>query len=92
MHLVTDVASCPVDWRLFLPVEWDRAAAPAEEADRVDRRRRARIPDAVGHVPKWQLALDMVDELRCWGLDPPLVVADAFREGLTEHRVWGGAL
>jgi SRSO17 transposase len=95
VHLVTDAASCPVDWRLFLPSEWDRAAAPAEEADRVDRRRsRARIPDAVGHVPKWQLALDMVDELRCWGLDPPLVVADegygqdgAFREGLTERGI-----
>ncbi len=93
VHLVTDAASCSVNWRLFLPVEWDRAAAPAEEADRVERRRRrARIPDAVGHVPKWQLALDMVDELRCWGLDPPLVVADegygqdgAFREGLTER-------
>jgi SRSO17 transposase len=94
VHLVTDAASCPVDWRLFLPAEWDPATAPAEEAARVDRRRRARIPDDVGHVEKWRPAIDMVDELRCWGLEPPLVVADegygqdgAFREALTERGI-----
>ncbi|PZG84382.1 IS701 family transposase [Streptomyces sp. NTH33] len=93
VHLVTDAASCPVNWRLFLPEEWDPARAG--EPERAARRRlRARIPDDVGHVPKWQLALDMVDELRCWGLDPPLVVADegygqdgAFRLALTERGI-----
>ncbi len=88
VHLVTDAASCPVNWRLFLPAEWDPAAVPTE------RRRRAHIPDDVGHVEKWQLAIDMLDELRCWGLDPPLIVADegygqdgAFRLALVERGI-----
>ncbi|MBL3670968.1 IS701 family transposase, partial [Streptomyces sp. M2CJ-2] len=75
VHLVTDAASCPVNWRLFLPEQWDPTRA-AEPDQAVRRRLRARIPDDVGHVEKWQLAVDMVDELRCWGLDPPLIVAD----------------
>ncbi|MGI5133468.1 MULTISPECIES: IS701 family transposase [unclassified Streptomyces] len=93
LHLVTDAASCPVNWRLFLPAEWDPATADEPESA-VLRRRRARVPDEVGHVPKWQLAVDMVDELRCWGLDPPLVVADegygqdgAFRLALEEREI-----
>jgi SRSO17 transposase len=27
VHAVTDTASCPVDWRLFLPESWDVAKA-----------------------------------------------------------------
>ncbi|MCW2946218.1 MAG: transposase [Actinoallomurus sp.] len=77
VHLVTDEASCPVNWRLFVPESWDEMAVPRELAAEVAARRcRARIPDEVGHVPKWQLAVDMIDELCCWGLDAPLVVAD----------------
>ncbi|MER5427453.1 IS701 family transposase [Streptosporangium roseum] len=98
VHLVTDVASCPVNWRLFVPEQWD-AASPATvavggQAEVNARRHRARIPDDVGHVPKWQLAIDMIDELCCWGLEAPLVVADegygqdgAFRLGLTERDI-----
>ena len=68
IHAATDQASCPIDWRLFLPESWD--------ADAV-RRRAAHLPEQVRHRPKWQLALDMVDELAGWGLVPPVVVADA---------------
>ena len=68
IHGATDQASCPIDWRLFLPQSWDADAA---------RRRAAHVPEAVGHRPKWQLVLDMVDELGGWGLVPPVVVADA---------------
>jgi SRSO17 transposase len=68
IHAATDQASCPLNWRLFLPESWDADAA---------RRRAAHLPEAVGHRPKWQLVLDMLDELGGWGLHPPVVVADA---------------
>ncbi|WP_199839184.1 transposase, partial [Streptomyces sp. NRRL F-5122] len=35
------------------------------------------IPDDVGHVEKWQLALDMLDETRSWGIEVSLAIADA---------------
>jgi SRSO17 transposase len=41
------------------------------------RRARAGIPEEVGYQPKWQLALDMIDELIGWGHRPPVLVADA---------------
>jgi SRSO17 transposase len=68
IHAATDQASCPIDWRLFLPESWDQDQA---------KRRAAHVPERVHHRPKWQLALDMLDELAAWGLAPPVVVADA---------------
>lgn len=79
VHAVTDQASCPLDWRLFLPTSWDpdHAASP-EEAEQIRQRRaRTQIPDEVGHQPKWALALEMIDELTSWGVHPPVIVADA---------------
>jgi SRSO17 transposase len=85
VHAVTDQASCPLDWRLFLPESW--------EAD-AERRRKAHVPDGVGHRPKWQLALDVLDELVAWGLVPPVVLADGaygevggFRLGLEAREL-----
>ncbi|WP_433721105.1 IS701 family transposase [Actinoplanes sp. CA-051413] len=93
VSLVTDTASCPVDWRLFLPEAWDPASSKAT-ADVVTRRRRAQIPDQVGHTPKWRLALAMIDELLGWGLRPRVLVADAgygdagkFRQALAERDI-----
>src|SRR5215213_9746651 len=95
---VTDAASCPLNWRLFLPESWEDAlaAAPEEAATVRGRRERAGIPDSVRHREKWRLALDMLDELAGWGLAPPVVVADAgygesaaFRDGLSARgRAW----
>jgi hypothetical protein len=42
----------------------------------VERRAACQLPDSVRHRPKWQLVLDMVDELGQWGLGPPVLVAD----------------
>src|SRR6266542_4502738 len=85
VHATTDQVSCPLDWRLFLPEEWD--------AD-VERRRKAHVPDHERHRPKWQLALDMLDELAGWDLQAPVVLADAadgevseFRLGLEQHEL-----
>src|SRR3954471_13647559 len=92
---VTDAASCPLNWRLFLPESWDDAAAATPEADAAIavRRARARIPADGRHHPKWRLALEMLDELAGWGLGPPVVVSDAgygnngdFRAGVTARQ------
>ncbi len=85
VHATTDQASCPLDWRLFLPEEWDADA---------ERRRKAHVPDHERHRPKWQLALDMLDELAGWDLQAPVVLADAaygevsqFRLGLEQREL-----
>jgi SRSO17 transposase len=85
VHAVTDQASYPIDWRLFLPEEWAHDA---------ERRRKAHVPEGVGHRPKWQLALDVLDELVAWDLVPPVVLADAaygevgeFRLGLEQREL-----
>lgn len=85
VHAASDTASCPLSWRLFLPAIWD---GPDAEA----RRRACRIPDSVHHRPKWQLALDMLDELAATGLRPAALVADTgyganadFRRGLDDR-------
>lgn len=68
VHAVTDTASCPLQWRLFVNEDW---AADTE------RRRRTGVPEEIGHREKWRLALDVIDELAGWGLVPPILVADA---------------
>ncbi|MEU5902577.1 MULTISPECIES: IS701 family transposase [unclassified Streptomyces] len=68
VHAATDGASCPLEWELFLPQEW--ALDPP-------RRRRAGVPDDVGHEPKTRLALKALDRLAGQGLQVPVLVADA---------------
>src|SRR3954454_2739432 len=81
----TDEASCPINWRIFIPDEWDADA---------ERRAKAHVPDDVRHRAKWRLALDMIDEARAWGVEPEVVATHAgygditaFREGLEERKL-----
>lgn len=80
VNAVTEQASCPLDWRLFLPAEWDGDA---------ERRETAHLPAEQRHRPKWRLALEMLDELSGWGLEAAPIVCDSaygessdFRTGL----------
>src|SRR5512135_2411394 len=66
VNAASDRASCPLQWRLFLPNSWDQDG---------ERRRRARIPEELRHVPKWQLALEIIDQLLEWGLPRRVVQA-----------------
>ena len=84
-----DEASCPLDWRLFIPQEWDEDSEFNQE-----RREKAKLPEHVHHVEKWRLALQMIDELCSWGLQPPVVLGDGaygditeFRSGLEERKI-----
>ncbi len=85
VHAATDLASCPLEWELFLPEDW-----AADEG----RRRRAGVPGEVGHVSKARLALALLDRLAIWLPQVPVIVADAgygrsvsFRLAL-EERGW----
>jgi SRSO17 transposase len=85
VNAASDRASCPLGWRLFLPKSWDQDP---------ERRRRARIPHELRHVPKWQLALEIIDQLLAWGLERRVVQADggygditAFRTGLEQREL-----
>jgi SRSO17 transposase len=61
-------ASWPVVVRLYLPQEW--TAAP-------ERLRRARVPEGVTFQTKPQIALELLDQARQWGVPYRCVVADA---------------
>jgi len=87
VNLATETVGCAVNWRLFLPEQWDSDT---------ERRARCGVPDDVRHLPKWQLALDAIDELGEWGIDlnERPVLADAgygeitaFRSGLEDREL-----
>jgi SRSO17 transposase len=94
VHAVCDHASAALDWRLFIPEAWDDACTGDPILAQEIRRRRARcgIDDEERNRPKWQLAIEMLDELRDWGLSAPVICADAgygdnahFRSALAER-------
>jgi SRSO17 transposase len=81
INAATDAASCPLNWRLFIPRQWDE-----ESRFNQDRREKARLPEDVQHREKWRLALDMIDELIGWGITPPIMVGDGAYGDNTEFR------
>lgn len=85
LHEVCRDAATVLGWRLYLPESW--------AADR-ERRRAAGIPAEVKFRKKWELALEMIDQARGWGLAERIIVADAgygdvtaFREELEKRKL-----
>lgn len=83
VSLVNETMSVPAAWRLYLPEAWAK-----------DRERRvgAGIPEDVGFLEKWRIALEEIDRLLAEDLPPAPVVSDAgygdttdFRDALTER-------
>lgn len=70
---------------LYLPESWTK-----------DRQRRAEagIPEDLAFKTKWQLALEIIDQTRSWGLSDRIVVSDGgygesteFRDGLEARQL-----
>jgi len=77
LHHVGEMGNTVLGWRLYLPESW---------ANDPDRRVEAGIPDEVVFKTKWQLALDVIDQVRGWQLPDRVVVADAGYGEVTEFR------
>jgi len=85
LHQVGAEESALLDWRLYLPESWTQDP---------QRRAEAGIPAQVKFQRKWQLALELIDEARGWGLRCGVVLADAgygesteFRDGLETRQL-----
>ncbi len=85
LHHVGEQGTAPLAWRLYVPEEW---------ASNEQRRKDAGLPEEVSFRTKWQLALDVIDEVRGWGLPDRVIIADAgygetteFREGLEDRKL-----
>jgi SRSO17 transposase len=87
INAATEDSSCPLDWRLFIPEEWDEQTKFNQQ-----RRKKTKLPADIHHVEKWRQALEMIDELIKWGLKPPPILGDGaygdttgLRTGLEER-------
>ena len=66
LSYASDQGTFPVDFELYLPEEW--------LSDTVQRRK-AYIPETLIFKPKWELALNVIDRVREWGLPPSVIIA-----------------
>ncbi len=87
INAATEDASCPLDWRLFIPKEWDEHSEWNQE-----RREKTKLPADPHHTEKRRLALVMIDESIAWGLQPPPILGDGAYGDTTEFaRAWSSA-
>lgn len=85
LHHVGEQGNAVLGWRLYLPEGW---------ANDSERRREAGVPAEEVFRKKWELALEIIDQARSWGLPDRIVLADAgygevtaFREALEEKKL-----
>jgi SRSO17 transposase len=83
LHPAGPTGSQSLAWRLYLP---------ESGTEDQPRRQRVGIPPEVVFHKKWELALDLLDQARAWGVPDRLVLADAdygdrgeFRTGLEQR-------
>jgi len=74
----------PVHFQLYLPKAWVKDA---------ERRQKAGVPADITFRRKWEIALDLLDQAREWGLSAEVVTADGgygvatkFRQGLESRK------
>jgi SRSO17 transposase len=85
LHLGTEEASTPLDWVLYLPEKWIQDPV---------RRKETGVPEEITFKTKPELALVLIDEVKAWGLQDRLVLADSgygdvyeFRQGLRKRKL-----
>jgi len=79
LNYATEEGCFPLDFQLYLPESWIQDPLRAE---------RAGIPVDTPFRSKWQLGLEMIDQVRSWATIPVLViVADAGYGVATEFRL-----
>jgi SRSO17 transposase len=85
LDLGTEESSTPLDWALYLPEQWINDPI---------RRKAAGVPEEITFKTKPELALDLIDEVKGWGLQGRLVLTDSaygdvfeFRQGLRSRKL-----
>lgn len=85
LDLGTEEASTPLNWALYLPEKWIKDPV---------RRKEAGVPEEITFKTKPELALELIDEARAWGLQKRLVLTDSgygdvyeFRQGLRSREL-----
>jgi SRSO17 transposase len=81
LHVAGNEGSACIGFRLYLSEDWAADAA---------RRRKTQIPDDVGFLRKWEIAIAQLDDALRWGVRKHVVLADCgygdaseFRDALT---------
>jgi SRSO17 transposase len=77
LHHVGEQGNAVLGWRLYLPESW---------AKDQERRKAAGVPEEVAFKRKWELALELIDQSRSWGLADRIVLADGGYGESTEFR------
>jgi SRSO17 transposase len=77
VDLGTEESSTPLNWALYLPEQWINDSL---------RREKAGIPKEVTFKTKTNLALELIDEVKAWGLRDRVVLADSAYGDAYEFR------
>jgi len=86
LHLATAEHCMPVNFEIYLPKTW---------TDDPLRMKDAGIPSGHCFKPKWQIALDLIDQAASWGIPKGVTVCDCaygngnpFRQGLIDRELF----
>ena len=77
LHVAGEQGSACIAFRLYMPESWCSDG---------ERRRKAKVPDDVVFLRKWEIALRQIDDALRWGVRRHVVLADAGYGEITEFR------